>query len=95
MSDDVTVPSDTELLNFYEKNNGRFIHLGKHWYVQKAYQQPFRRCNSFREAIILGMRMNAQESPTAPNPIMFANLCKEVTGPVDLSKLTRPLGIVS
>lgn len=95
MSDDVKVPSDTELLDFYEKNNACFLSLGKYWYVKKSYQQPFRRCNSLREAIILGIRLNTQENTATQNPVMFTNLCKEANGPVDVSKLTRPLGIVS
>jgi hypothetical protein len=70
MSEYMKTRSDTELLDFYEKNNGCFLQLGKHWYVRKAYGKPFRKCNNLREAIILGISLNTSESPTAPNPVI-------------------------
>lgn len=78
MPNDVNALSDTEMLDFFEKNQQCFLNLGKHWYVRKAWNMPFKKRNSLREAITLAVQMNAQESPATANPIIPANLCKEV-----------------
>jgi hypothetical protein len=92
MVDGVKVQSDTEMLDFFEKNNHNFIQLGKHWYVRVASGYPFHKRKSLRDAIIAGMKLNA---PVKEPAFMNINLCQEVISPANSSEHTVSLRIVS
>ncbi len=53
----VVTPSDTEMLDFFEKNETCFLHLGKVWYARKAHGMPYHKRNNLRDAITLVMQL--------------------------------------